>query len=101
MVLVVKLAMRAVEELGWKLDQVNEVIGLVTFQTAMSWGSWSGVSCSLNIEETAQGTFRVAGTAKQNLSGGQIAAFDFGGEAEGKVLKAIDMMQKLADDPEE
>ena len=29
-VLMVKLAMRAVRELGWKLDQANETLGLVT-----------------------------------------------------------------------
>ena len=51
MVLIVKLAMRAVQALGWKIDQANETLGMVTFQTGISWGSWSGVSCSLNIEE--------------------------------------------------
>jgi hypothetical protein len=65
MVLMVKLAMRAIQDLGWKIEQVNETIGLVTFETAgMSWGSWSGVSCSLNIDEISPGTFRVSGTGK-------------------------------------
>jgi hypothetical protein len=54
MALMVKLAMRAIQALGWKLDQINETIGLVTFETGMSWGSWSGVSCALNIEEISQ-----------------------------------------------
>jgi hypothetical protein len=96
MVLMVKLAMRAVQELGWKLDQVNETLGMVTFQTGASWGSWSGVSCSLNIEETAPNTFRVKGTGKQNLSGGQIVAFNIGGEAQGRAQKAIEKMKHLA-----
>jgi len=65
MVLMVKLAMRAVQKLDWKLDQANETLGLVTFQTGMSWGSWSGVSCSLSIEEVSPNTFRVSGTGKQ------------------------------------
>ena len=34
-----KLAMRAIQNLGWKLDNVNETLGLVTFQTGISWGS--------------------------------------------------------------
>jgi len=72
MVQMVKLAMRAIQELGWKLDQTNETVGLVTFQTGMSWGSWSGISCSLNIEEISPGAFRVLGTGKQNVRGGQV-----------------------------
>lgn len=97
MPLIVKLAMRAVQELGWKLDQVNENLGLITFQTGMSWGSWSGVSCSLNIEPTSsEFEFRVSGTGKQNLSGGQLIAFNIGGEAQGKAKKAIEKMKQLA-----
>lgn len=96
MTLVVKLAMRAVQELGWKLDQANESLGHVTFQTGMSWGSWSGVSCSLNIEEVGQNAFRVSGTGKQNVRGGQILALNIGGEAQGKARKAIDKMVQLA-----
>lgn len=96
MVLMVKLAMRAVQELGWKLDQANESLGLVTFQTGMSWGSWSGVSCSLNIEEIGTNQFRVSGTGKQNLSGGQLIALNIGGEAQGKAKKAIEKMKQLA-----
>jgi len=96
MVLMVKLAMRAVQELGWKIDQANETLGLVTFQTGMSWGSWSGIACSLNIEEVSAHTFRVSGTGKQNLRGGQILALNIGGEAQGKARKAIERMQQLA-----
>jgi len=96
MALVVKLAMRAVQELGWKLDQANETLGMVTFQTGISWGSWSGVSCSLNIEEVSPGMFRVTGTGKQNVRGGQILALNLGGEAQGKARKAIEKMKHLA-----
>jgi hypothetical protein len=96
MLLVVKLATRAVQELGWKIDSVNEGVGLVTFQTGMSWGSWSGVSCSLTIQEISGNTFRVTGTGKQNLRGGQLIAINLGGEAQGKARKAIDKMKELA-----
>jgi uncharacterized OB-fold protein len=96
MVLMVKLAMRAVQELGWKLDQANETLGMVTFQTGISWGSWSGVSCSLNIEEVSSNTFRVTGTGKQNVRGGQILALNIGGEAQKKARKAIEKMKQLA-----
>jgi len=96
MSLMVKLAMRAIQELGWKLDHANENLGMVNFQTGMSWGSWSGVSCSLNIEELAPNTFHVKGTGKQNVRGGQLFALNIGGEAQGKARKAIDKMKQLA-----
>lgn len=96
MILMVKLAMRAVQEFGWKIDQANENIGMVTFQTGISWGSWSGVSCSLNIEEVFPNTFRVSGTGKQNLRGGQIIALNIGGEAQSKARKAIEQMKQFA-----
>jgi hypothetical protein len=93
--LIVKLAMKAIQEIGWKLDQANENLGLVTFQTGVTWGSWSGVSCSLNIEEIKEFEFRVTGTGKQNLSGGQLIALNIGNEAQSKARKAIDMMKEL------
>lgn len=96
MPLMVKLAMRAVQEIGWKLDNANENLGLVTFQTSISWGSWSGVACSLSIEECARHQFRVTGSGKQNLSGLQLVAFNIGDEAASKARKAIEKMKVLA-----
>jgi hypothetical protein len=96
MIQMVKLAMRAVQQLGWKLDQANETLGLVTFQTGISWGSWTGVSCSLNIEEVAPGIFQVLGTGKQNVRGLQLFAPNLFGEARRKALKAIKTMKRLA-----
>jgi hypothetical protein len=96
MSLLVKLAMRAVQELGWKLENANENLGMVTFETGMSWGSWSGVSCSLNIEQVSENQFRVAGTGKQNVRGLQLVALNIGGEAQGRAQKAINKMKELA-----
>ena len=93
---VVKLAMRAVQDLGWKIDQVNETLGLVNFTTGMSWGSWSGVSGTLNIDEDGAGGFKVTGTGKQNISGGQLLAINLFNEAQGKAQKAINRMKELA-----
>lgn len=94
--LIVKLAMRAIQQQGWTIEQVNENMGLVNFKTSISWGSWSGVLCSLNISEVAADTFRVTGTGKQNVSGGQLIALNIGNEAQTKARKAIDMMKKLS-----
>jgi len=93
--LLVKLAMRAIQERGWTIVQVNESLGLVNFKTGVTMGSWSGVSGTLNIEEVSPNTFRIIGTGKQNLSGLQLVAFDFG-EAKGKARKVIETMKKLA-----
>ena len=94
MALTVKLAMKAIQELGWKITQANESLGLVTFETGVSWGSWSGVSWPLNIEEVSEFTYRVIGTGKQNIRGGQLLAFDFG-EAKARARKAIERMKHL------
>lgn len=96
MVLLVKLAMRAIQNLGWKLENANENLGLVTFETGVSWGSWSGISCSLNIEEISPNTFRVKGTAKQNVRGAATFSVDLFGEANSKARKAIDKMKEFA-----
>jgi hypothetical protein len=96
MTILVKLAMRGIQELGWKLDNVNENLGMVTFETGISWGSWSGVSCSLNIEAVTADEFRVTGTGKQNVRGGQLIAINLGGEAKSRARKAIVKMQELA-----
>ena len=94
--LLVKLAIRAYKIRRWKLESANETLGLVTFETGISWGSWSGVSCSLNIEEVSPNTFRVTGTAKQNVRGGALFSVDLGGEAKSKARKAIDKMKEFA-----
>ncbi len=96
MPLMVKLVVKAVQTVGYKLDNVNETVGLVTFETGMSWGSWSGVVGSLTIEEQGSDLFRVFGTAKQNLRGGQSVALDLFGEAKGRVNKVITKMKELA-----
>ena len=88
--------MSAIQENGWTLEQANESIGLVTFKTSISWGSWSGVSCSLNISEVSPNTFRIVGTGKQNVSGGQLLAINIGNEAQSKAKKAIETMKILA-----
>lgn len=91
MVLLVKLAMSAVQSFGWKLNQANENLGLVTFETGMSFGSWSGVSGSLNIEEIGPNSFKITGTGKQNVRGGQLGAGTAtGGYATGDTLVGIE-----------
>lgn len=96
MPLMVKLAVKAVQTVGYKVESVNETVGLVIFETGMTWGSWSGVSGSLTIEEGGGDVFRVSGAGKQNVRGGQVVAPDLFGEARGKINKVIAKMKELA-----
>lgn len=95
--LLVKLAVQAIQSFGWKVENANESVGIVTFETTgISLGSWSGVSCSLSIQELAPNTFRVIGTGKQNTRGAQLIALNLFGEAKGKADKVIAKMAQLA-----
>ncbi len=93
---VVKLAMRAIQQFGWKIDDANGNLGLVTSQAGISWGSWSGISGSLNIEELEAGRFRITGSDKQNVRGDRLIAFNIGREAQSKARKAMKVLKQLA-----
>ena len=93
--MVVRLAIKAIQSLNWKVDNADEASGLISFTTGMTWGSWSGVSGSVFVEELGLYRFGVSGRAKQNVRGGQVIALDLFGEADGKVQKVIDEMRRL------
>ena len=90
-----RLAVRAVEDLRWTVVSANEGLGLLTFETKMSMGSWSGVTCTLSFREEGPSRWRVSGSGKQNVRGAQMLAVDFG-ESKRKANKAIEAMQDLA-----
>ncbi|MDD4890912.1 MAG: hypothetical protein PHU85_13405 [Phycisphaerae bacterium] len=94
--LMVRLAVKAVHEAGYKLENASDSVGLVTFRTGMTWGSWSGASCSLAIEEAGENWYRVTGSGKQNVQGGQLIALDLFGEAKSKANNVIAIMKRLA-----
>lgn len=93
---IMNLAIEAIQQLKWKVNSANEAVGLVTFQTGVTWGSWSGVVGSLHIRPIANNYFEVSGSGKQNLSGGQILALNIGNEAQRKVDKVIAAMAEIA-----
>lgn len=93
---VVRLAMRAVQDLGWTLVEANDTLGLVVFETGVTWGSWSGVTGSISFEETEPLAWRATGSGKQNVRGGQTIAIDFG-EAKGKPRAVVERMVQLAE----
>jgi hypothetical protein len=94
--LVVRLAVKAIIDIGYKVDSADENSGLVSFTTGMTWGSFSGVSGTVFAEEVSPGKFRVSGTAKQNIRGGQLIAPNLFNEANKKVAKVRFRMTELA-----
>lgn len=91
-----QLAVRAVADLNWTVVGADETSSSLRFETKMSWGSWSGVTCNLTFIEEQPGLWKVLGTGKQNVRGLQLVAFD-NGEAKKKAAKAIRRMQEIAD----
>ena len=89
------LAVRAVQSFGWTVTGASETASMLSFETKVSWGSWSGITCSLTFHEMAPGIWRVTGTGKQNLRGRQAFTMDMG-ESSGKVTKAVEKMKTLA-----
>ena len=96
--LLIKLAVRAIQSLNWRVDSADEASGLVSFTTGVTWGSWSGVSGSVYFDEIAPNRFHATGSAKQNVKGGQLVAMDLFGEAKSKVQKVVDEMRRLIPD---
>ncbi len=94
--LLVKLAAKAVLQIGWKLDNADEQTGLVAFTTGVTWGSWSGVSGTVYIEDLGNSCFRAVGSAKQNVRGGALLSINLFNEAESKVARVIEAMRSLA-----
>ena len=94
--LMVRLAVKAVHDVGFRLENASDSAGIVTFRTGVTWGSWSGVAGSIAIEDAGDDWFRVTGIGKQNLQGGQCISIDLLGEAKSKAAKVIAQMRVLA-----
>ena len=94
--LLVNLAAKAILQNGWKLDGADEKSGIVSFTTGVTWGSWSGVSGTMFIDEIGEHRFNVIGSAKQNVRSAQLFAPNIGNEAQQKANKVIEIMRELA-----
>lgn len=62
----------------------------------MTWGSFSGVSGTIVLQEEGVHEFKLTGTGKQNLRGGQLIAMNLFNEANSKVQKIIAKARELA-----
>lgn len=75
---IVKLAVRAIAELKFTIQNVNDVVGMVTFVTGFNMSSSQGAACSITFVDVGNGMYRAVTAGKQNLSGMQMFAPDFG-----------------------
>ncbi|RUU60972.1 zinc-ribbon domain-containing protein [Mesorhizobium sp. M2C.T.Ca.TU.002.02.1.1] len=57
--LLVKLAAKAVLQIGWKLDSADEQAGMIGFSNGITWGSWSGISGTIYMEDLRLPAHRV------------------------------------------
>lgn len=92
---VVQYATLAIHDLGWTVMGASEMTQTITFETRMSMGSWSGVTCTLSFFQVAPNVWRVTGSGKQNVRGAQLVAIDLG-RAEATANRAIIKMIALA-----
>jgi hypothetical protein len=90
-----QLAVQSVQALKWTVVNASDVAQTLTFETKISFGSWSGVTCTLSFTEVEPNVWRVSGSGKQNVRGGQLIALDLG-ESQSKAQKAIDQMIRTA-----
>ena len=96
--LLVKLAAKCINELSWRIDNIDETNGLISFTTGMTWGSFSGVSGTLLLQEVKPSKFKITGSAKQNLRGGQVVALNLFNESQKKVDKIVVAMKSMIPD---
>lgn len=89
----IKAVTAVIARLGFTLKGVDQVNGLVTFETGMSWSSWAGQNMSVHVMDVSNGVqITVGGTLKAH--GAQIQAYDWGEAAKiaGKVFDQLDTL---------
>jgi hypothetical protein len=94
--MIIELAKKALNRLNYRVDATDAAGGTVTFTTGVTMGSWSGVSGTISWLETKPYRFKVSGSGKQNVKGGQMVALNLFDEANGKANNVVAEMERLA-----
>ena len=87
-------AIKAIADLGYSVRSSDSQSRIVSFNTGMSWRSWSGQDMTVSVIEQAGGT-RVTltgGLAKKGtvITGGQLVAWGEKGAVSRRFLEAFD-----------
>lgn len=75
---VIKLALRALIDCKFTVDNVNDSVGIISFQTGMQWTASAGCSCSITFVEIEDGVFKAQGSGKPNQAGFSPFKWDVG-----------------------
>ena len=92
---IMNLAANCIRACGYTLTGANDSLGLLAFETGITFGSWSGASCSIQVQQHEPFWFTADGAGKQNVRGAQLLAIDFG-ETKSIVKRVITTMKKNA-----
>lgn len=77
-----------VSEYGYTVTISNE--NMVTFETGMNMFSWSGMTGTIVIQKLGENEYKLIGSGKQNIRGGQLGTIGGTGAAIKKVKTVID-----------
>ena len=87
------LAQKSIRDLGYKIDLIDKVNGLLNFKTGMSWKSWAGQEMSIMIIDNGDGTSEISVTGQRNQSGVVIQVYDWG-ELKGITKKVFEKLDQ-------
>lgn len=85
-------ALMVVRELGYKIDTIDKVNGLLNFKTGMSWKSFAGQEMSVLVLDNGDGTCSVD-IAGKRAAGGPHQLIDWG-EAGSIARKVFDKIEE-------
>jgi hypothetical protein len=83
---------KAVRDLGYKIDSMDRANGLLNFKTGMSMKSWAGQEMSAVILDNGNGTTELSLTGNRSQSGVIIQVYDWG-EAKAIAGKLFERVQ--------
>jgi hypothetical protein len=86
-------ALKAVRDLGYKIDNLDKSNGLLNFKTGMSWKSWAGQEMSVLILDNGDQTCSVDITGRRNAHGAVLQVYDWG-EASSIARKVFDRIDE-------
>jgi hypothetical protein len=64
------VALKVIQDLGYKIDSIDKTNGLLCFKTGLSWKSWAGQEMSIVVTEKTAGSTEVSLTGVRNRGEG-------------------------------
>jgi hypothetical protein len=80
-------ALRAIRDLGYKIDSIDKNNGLINFKTGMSWRSWAGQEMSVLVLGNGDNASSVDISSRRSQTGVILQVYDWG--EKGKIAKKV------------